>query len=181
MLYLRQAELKDCWEGLTELELQVKGLLYPLWLGYNFTASAYSPHSHRVFIETPPHPPLCPCQRKGETSPWWVHLWSLRGASAPPPFFHPSPPLCWGAVRSSEGSVCPLGSLISPGRVSGLFHPHAQHFAERRLESRKDPASTQSLAPAGQPPPPSPSALQLIRVGSFFQSKHEGSFLTVNR
>lgn len=80
------------------------------------------------FPPPPPSPPLCPCQRKGETSPWWVHLWSLWGASAPPPFFLPSSSLCWGAVKSSEDSVCPFWSLIAPDCVSGLFHPHAQCF-----------------------------------------------------
>ena len=87
----------------------------------------------------PPFPPLCPCQRKEETSPWWEHLWSHGGASASPPFFHPSSSLStrlgscqefWGLAPWSRPTTSP-GSFIhrpdASGRRLGPPGGHRRH------------------------------------------------------
>lgn len=119
-------------------ELQVKGLL-------SSSDSAYSWHRHRVFIEAPPppFPPLCPCQRKEETSPWWEHLWSHGGASASPPFFHPSSSLSsrLGSCQEFWGLAPWLRPTTSPGSFI-----HTPDASRRRLGPREDIVATQSLA-----------------------------------
>lgn len=142
--------------GITVTEPQVNGLLSPLWLCY----SPLCPLRHWLYTESPHHPspPLCPCRREGETSPWWVHFWSLRGASAPPPFFMPSSslsslvPSCQEFWRLGLSASAPSSHpAVSPG--SFILLPSA---SRRRLKSQKDLTATQSLAREETPTLPSP-------------------------
>lgn len=139
-------------------------------------ASACSCRCHWVFTEAPLcSPPLCPVKRGGKKKKadkplMRAPLISLgRLCSA---FFLPSSSFCWGAVKSSEDSVCPLWSLVVPDCLLALSSVMAAATAA---------AATQSQASAKQPPP------SLSRASSESEMPFscslvgtEASFLTVN-
>lgn len=128
---------------------------------------------------TPPFTPLCPCQSKDETTPWWAHLWSLWGTSAPPPFIlqSSSSSFLLGSCQSSEALVRTL--LPYPASLWPLLSSRSN--ASRRARVQEGPKSFLSQAATTS----LHSALQLIVVGFFFQSVQllagiKGSFLTAN-
>lgn len=144
MLQLRQAEPRGTYRD----RATGKRITLPS------AALANSCHRHWAFIEVPPplpsSPPLCPCQRKGETGPLMsAPLISVRR-------------LCSSSFLRLPSSS--LSTLLGSWQEFWRLCPSTQ--------SRPSASRTQSLASAKLPPPPHfLSPLQLIRAGFFFQSK----------
>lgn len=151
ILQLLQAEPKYCQEEYTEIELQLNGLLSPLWFCY----SSLCPHQHWL-APTLPHL-FAPVKGKERQA-----LDECTFDLCEPPlllllsFCHHLPsPLCWIAVRVLKAWSVRSAPSSHPATSLGSFILLSS-ASWRQLESQKDLAATQSLASDKKPTSPSP-------------------------